>query len=256
MIAITASAKPTSSAWLHGSPEARQHSRHLTVTWPELSRPLVDAPAAPVVLPLAEAPAEPALTFTEAEVARLCAASAATARVAALAEVTAGAQALEAASLARMADGLTSLAAAIGARREALRGGAVSVGAALGRLLAWRALAEEPLAVAEALLGEILPGLEAGTEVTIEVPPSQRAGLAERLAAVAQDAQNPIAVEVRAASDLRLGEARLRWRDGWAERLLRQLEAEASTALAAVADFPTEADMPAIDSLTIEEISR
>jgi hypothetical protein len=152
-----------------------------------------------------------------------------------------------------VAEGLAGVAGAIEARREALRAAAVSIGAEMGRALAWRALAAEPLAVAEALLGEILPSLAEVTEVTVEVPPPQCPALAARLAAIMRDAPHAPMIEVRAAPDLRPGEARLRWRDGWAERLLHRIEAEAMAALAAAVGAPAEAGLPAIDSLIIEE---
>lgn len=133
---------------------------------------------------------------------------------------------------ARLAEDVAALATAVADRQGRLRADAVGVGAALGRLLAYEAIARNPLAAAASVLDELIAELRDEADVVVEVAPALVDGLRARLDAVAADPRPGSLVEVRAGPGLRGGEVRVLWRDGWAERLLRDLEARAAEILA------------------------
>src|SRR5687767_13535722 len=123
--------------------------------------------------------------------------------------------------------------------RARLSADAVAIGAGLGRTLAHAALRQEPTAAARAVAAELLAELRDVPEVTVEVPPAQLDELRASLADLARQAGHPGLIEVQPQAALRAGEVRLRWRDGWAERLLALIEARAAAALAALDGEPT-----------------
>lgn len=204
-------------------------ARH--VVWLELAPPDAGDPAGEI----AAKPLEPApLTFSEDEVARLCAAAAAKADAAAMRRACTREAEERQAAEARLAAAFSSLGDGIRSRRTALEATAVAVGAALGRSLAWEALGQDPTTVAAGVLAQLLPELRDEAEVVVEVGASGTDALRARVAALAAEAGFPGLVEVRPSATLRPGEVRVAWRDGWAERLLAEVEARAAAALAAL----------------------
>ena len=177
-------------------------------------------------------PEPPPLAFSEDDVARLCAAAATQADAAATRRLRAREAEERHAAEASLAAAVSSLADGIRSRRSALE--AVAVGAALGRSLAWEALGRDPTAVAVGVLAQVLPELREEPEVVVEVAPSSAEPARARVAALAAEAGFPGLLEVRPSAALRAGEVRVAWRDGWAERLLAEVEARAATALAAL----------------------
>ena len=166
--------------------------------------------------------------------ARLCAAAAAKADAAATRRACAREAEERQAAESRLAAAFSSLADGIRSRRTALEATAVAVGAALGRSLAWEALEQDPTAVAAGVLAQLLPELRDEAEVVVEVGESGAEAVRARVAALAAEAGFPGLVEVRPSATLRPGEVRVAWRDGWAERLLAEVEARAAAALAAL----------------------
>lgn len=202
------------------------------MVWLELA-PLpgpVDTVAAPP-----EKPREPPpLIFSEDDVARLCAAAATEAATAAAARLRAREMEERHAVEARLAAAFAALADSIRSRRSALEATAVAVGAALGRSLAWEALQRNPAAVAAGVLSEVLPELREEPEVVVEVAAASAESARARVTALAAESGFSGLLEVRPSTTLRTGEVRVTWRDGWAERLLGDLEARAAAALASL----------------------
>jgi hypothetical protein len=167
-------------------------------------------------------------------VARLCAAAATEAAAATSARLRTREAEERHAAEACLTAAFSSLAESIRTRRSALDATAVAVGAALGRALAWEALAQDPTAAAASLLAQLLPELRDEPEVVVEVGAPSDEPVRARVADLATEAGFPGLVEVRPSAALRPGEARVTWRDGWAERLLAEVEARAAAALASL----------------------
>ena len=205
------------------------------VVWPDLTvarspLPLAEAleappPPEPMPLPL----------VAQEEVERLCASAADAAAAVAEARVRAELASEHREVESRLAGAFHVLADEIAARRDGLGAEAVPIGAALGRLLAYQAIAAEPLALAEAVAAGLLAELRDEPEIAVEVTPGLVEELGSRLAALAAGSRAAAGVTVRAGAGLRPGEVRVLWRDGWAERLLAQLELRAGEALGALA---------------------
>lgn len=232
-----------SGLWSCRPGRAPLEQRGRELRWPELAEL-----ARPAAAPEAAQPgAEPALLFTEGELARLCAAAAARAA----AEVRARLQEEQArerlAVQARLAAALTGLSATLAARRAELEAEAAAIGAELGRALAHDALRQNPTAVAMAVMRELLAELRAEPEIVVEVPAEDHAELEAGLAALAHDCGCAGALVLLPSEVLRRGELRVRWRDGWAERLL---DAAQARVLAARGDA---AGPPMIDEVEIAE---
>jgi flagellar biosynthesis/type III secretory pathway protein FliH len=215
--------------------------------WPELAE-LARSPMTPRAAPAAE----PALLFSEAELARLCAAAAAEAAAEATARLRDD-QARDSAALqARLASSLTGLAATLAARRAELEAEAVAIGAELGRAIAHDALRQNPTTVAMGILGDLLVELRAEPEVTIEVPAEDEAMVQAELTGIADACGCAGAIEVRPSTILRRGEVRVLWRDGWAERLLDAVTARGTAG--AVARGGPRPGQDVIDRIEIAEM--
>lgn len=218
--------------------------------WPELAETATGMDSA-LSAPAAVVAPQPGLS--EDEVARLCAGAAASAAAEVEARVRAELAGEADAAQAELASALRVLADAVATRRERLRADAVPIGAALGRLLGYRAIEAEPLAAAEAVVGELLVELGDGPEeVNVEVAPALVDDLRARMAAITTEASFPGRVEVRAGPGLRGGEVRLLWRDGWAERLLCDLDARAAGALEGLGRPGSAGDGPPAPAITVE----
>lgn len=178
----------------------------------------------------AESEAPPAAP-SEAEIAARCAVAFAEGREAGRREAEASREQALAHSLSHMAAELQTLFDQIGDLRARTERDAARIAVAVARKLSQALIAREPLAEIEALIAECLRSQQQEPRLVVRVAASLLDPLRARLDALA--AQSGFAGRVILIDDptLALGDCRIEWPDGGAERRLAEIDAAVSTAL-------------------------
>lgn len=182
---------------------------------------------------------------SEAEIAARCAAAFAEGREAGRREAEASREQALAHGLSHMAAELQTLFGRIAELRARTERDAARIAVAVARKLSQALIAREPLAEIEALIAECLRSQQQEPRLVVRVAASLLDPLRARLDALA--AQSGFAGRLILIDDpaLDLGDCRIEWPDGGAERRLAEIDAAISSALGRYLDRSAPSASPA-----------
>ena len=206
-------------------------------TWRVIAEPgaaVMPDPVEPVPEP--EAGPGARLGFDEADLARACAAVAATVRAA-------ESDAASAREERRIADALEAIAGSLGSAdavltesRRQFREAAAFLAAAATEALALGPGAKVAARLADALAADCLARFDPALALTVEVAADIADALAARLAASPVIQARPGRIAVEAVADMGPGEARLVWQDGAGDWSAQRLHADAAALIRRLAE--------------------
>jgi hypothetical protein len=216
---------------------ARRPGRRSAPTWrviAEPGAPVAPAPVEPVPVP--EPGPRARLGFDETDLARACAAVAATVRAAESEAAAERAERRIADALEAIAGSLDSADAVLAESRRQFREAAAHLAAAATEALALGPGAKVAARLADALAADCLARFDPALALTVEVAADIADALAARLATSPVVQARPGRVAVEAVADMGPGEARLVWQDGAADWSVERLHADAAALIRRLAE--------------------
>ena len=228
---VEASTYPDGNAGSWVDAERRAGHRR-AATWRVIAEPGAPVAADPVEpVPVPEAEPRARLGFDEADLARACAAVAATVRTAENDAASAREERRIALALEAIAGSLDSADAVLAESRRQFREAAAFLAAAATEALALGPGAKVAARLADALAADCLARFDPALALTVEVAADIADALAARLAASPVVQARPGRVAVAAVADMGPGEARLVWQDGAADWSVERLHADAAAVI-------------------------
>lgn len=226
-MARTETALDTSlSPWVARDPGTRRRRAAAWQVIPAPGAPPQPAPVEPACEPEAAAPTS--LAFDEADLARACAAVAATVRAAEAEAAAADDERRIANALEAIATAFDSADALVAEQRRQFREAAAVLAAAATEALALGPRVELATRLADALAADCLGRFDPELALTVEVASDIADALAARLAAAPVVEARPGRVTVEPVPEMGAGEARLVWADGTADWSAERLHADAA----------------------------
>ncbi len=213
-------------SWVGGERRAGHRS---AATWRVIAAPgTPPTPASVEPVPEPEAEPQARLGFDEADLARACAAVAATVRAAENEAAAAREERRIADALEAIAGSLDSADAVLAESRRQFREAAALLAAAATEALAPGPGAKVAARLADALAADCLVRFDPALALTVEVATDIADALAARLAASPLIQARPGRVAVEAVAEMGPGAARLVWQDGVADWSVQRLHADAA----------------------------